>query len=141
MFVEKQDCVNLTIVVSCCNLGHLGHRAPLARLARRLVYHLDQDCKIAGNLARPKWGKIARLLGNLAQILVLLSRHTAILVVAVVVVVAVDALLRCRSRCRSRRSSLVEVVVVVVVLVVPVVAVACCSRVQTLGHRVSTKVD
>ena len=84
MFVEKQDCRNLAILVSSCNLGHLGHLAPLAPLARRLVYHLDQDCKIAGNLAPPKWGKIATLLGNLARILVLLSRHTAILVVAFV---------------------------------------------------------
>ena len=34
-------------------LQSCGHLALLAPLARRLVYFLDQDCKIAGNLAPP----------------------------------------------------------------------------------------
>ena len=65
-----------------------GHLAPLAPLARRLVYLLET--------------KIARLLGNLVQIIVLNYRHT-VLVVPVVVMVVVAVVVVVTMKCSRRQ--------------------------------------
>ena len=65
-----------------------GHLAPLAPLARRLAYLLET--------------KIARLLGNLVQIIVLNYRHT-VLVVPVLVMVVVAVVVVVTMKCSRRQ--------------------------------------
>ena len=65
--------------MSSCNLVHPAPLSPVARLVYHLVRDDQDDMVILTPGLQVKWGRMTKIAGHLAQIIVLNPRHTEII--------------------------------------------------------------